>query len=133
MVGVSREARRLKLSTEKYYAKWKDGIKNSDLSLALRDSVLSNMDFNWFLRVGRGGCCHPAAKGTVVCGRQRFLARWRCDFASVPAKANRRLGQAVLILMRISRVRFGGFRGDLSGRREALDLDCLSCSLSSRT
>lgn len=52
VVGVSREARRLNLSTEQYYAKWKDGIKNSGLSPALRDSVLSSMDFNSFYGLG---------------------------------------------------------------------------------
>ena len=52
VVGVNREAKRLKISVEKYFSKWKDGIKNSGLSISLRDSVLSNMDFNSFYGLG---------------------------------------------------------------------------------
>jgi hypothetical protein len=52
VVGVIREAARLKLSVEKYFAIWKDGIKNSSLSHGVRDDVLSNMDFNSFYGLG---------------------------------------------------------------------------------
>lgn len=52
VVGVSREARRLGLSLEKYFSKWKDGIKKSALTASLRDSVLSSMDFNSFYGLG---------------------------------------------------------------------------------
>ena len=74
VVGVSREARRLKLSTEQYYAKWKDGIKNSGLSPALRDSVLSNMDFNSFYGLGVIVIVIPPQKELSYVGDNLF---WR--------------------------------------------------------
>jgi hypothetical protein len=52
VVGVSREARRLDCALEKYFSLWKDGIRKSALSPALRDSVLSNIDFNSFYSLG---------------------------------------------------------------------------------
>ncbi len=52
VVGVNREAKRLKISIEDYFSKWKNGIKNSSLSDGLRDEVLSNMDFNSFYGLG---------------------------------------------------------------------------------
>lgn len=52
VVGVNREAKVLGLSVENYFSKWKDAIKNSKLSSSLRDSVLSNMDFNSFYGLG---------------------------------------------------------------------------------
>jgi len=52
VVGINREARLLGLSVEDYFAKWKDAIKNSKLSPALRDSVMSNIDFNSFFGLG---------------------------------------------------------------------------------
>ena len=52
VVGVAREAKILDLSIENYFSKWKNSIKNSELSQSLRDSVLSNMDFNSFYGLG---------------------------------------------------------------------------------
>jgi hypothetical protein len=52
VVGVNREAKRLNISTEAYFTKWKNAIKNTDLSAKLRDNVLSNMDFNSFYGLG---------------------------------------------------------------------------------
>ncbi|MET3910898.1 hypothetical protein ABID59_005260 [Bradyrhizobium sp. S3.3.6] len=52
VVGVNREAKRLGISVEKYFTKWKEGIKKSGLSPTLRDSVLSSMDFNSFYGLG---------------------------------------------------------------------------------
>lgn len=52
VVGVRREANRLKLSLEKYFSLWKEGIRKSALSSALRDSVLSNIDYNAFYSLG---------------------------------------------------------------------------------
>jgi Protein of unknown function DUF262/Putative DNA-binding domain len=52
VVGVEREARVLGLSVEQYFTKWRDGIKSSALSQPLRDSVLSNMDYNSFYGLG---------------------------------------------------------------------------------
>jgi uncharacterized protein DUF262/schlafen family protein len=52
VVGVNREAKRLGISPEQYFSKWKDGIKKSDLTPELRDTILSNMDFNSFYGLG---------------------------------------------------------------------------------
>jgi hypothetical protein len=52
VVGVNREAKRLGISVEKYFSKWKDGIKKSGLTPELRDNVLSNLDFNSFYGYG---------------------------------------------------------------------------------
>lgn len=52
VVGVNREAKRLKITTEQYFSKWKEIIRNSKLSPALRDSVLSTLDFNSFYGLG---------------------------------------------------------------------------------
>jgi hypothetical protein len=52
VVGVYREATRLGISVEQYFTLWKEGIKKSNLSDAVRDAVLSNMDFNSFFGLG---------------------------------------------------------------------------------
>lgn len=52
VVGVNREAKQLGISVEKYFSKWKDAIRNSALTSSLRDSILSNMDFNSFHGLG---------------------------------------------------------------------------------
>lgn len=52
VVGVNREAARLGISVEQYFSLWRDGIKKSGLSDAVRDAVLSNMDFNSFFGLG---------------------------------------------------------------------------------
>ncbi len=52
IVGVQREAKLLNLTTEAYFSKWKQAIQKSDLTQALRDSVLSSMDYNSFYGLG---------------------------------------------------------------------------------
>jgi len=52
IVGVSREAKVLNITVEEYFAKWKDGIRNSALSEILKDQVLSNIDYNDFFGLG---------------------------------------------------------------------------------
>lgn len=52
VVGVSREAKSLKISIEDYFSIWKEGIRTSQLSVHLRDSVLSNIDFHEFYGLG---------------------------------------------------------------------------------
>lgn len=52
VVGVNREARYMKLSVEQYLARWKKAIRQSGLSIHLRDSVLSSIDFNDFYGLG---------------------------------------------------------------------------------
>lgn len=52
VVGVVREAKVLGVSVEDYYTKWKDSVKHSSLSAALRDSILSHIDYNSFYGLG---------------------------------------------------------------------------------
>jgi hypothetical protein len=52
VVGVNREAKRMGITTEQYFSKWKEGIKKSGLTPELKDAVLSNMDFNSFYGLG---------------------------------------------------------------------------------
>lgn len=52
MVGVRREAIALGKTVEDYLATWKNAIKSSALSPALRDSVLASIDFNDFYGLG---------------------------------------------------------------------------------
>ena len=52
VVGVIREATRLGITPERYFSKWKNGIKKSALTPELRDNVLSNMDYNSFYGLG---------------------------------------------------------------------------------
>jgi hypothetical protein len=52
IVGVSREAKRLGISLGDYVALWRDFIKKSGLSSALRDAVLSSIDFNDYFGLG---------------------------------------------------------------------------------
>jgi predicted HTH transcriptional regulator len=52
VVGVRREAIALTRSLEDYLATWKNAIKNSALTPALRDSVLASIDFNDFYGLG---------------------------------------------------------------------------------
>ena len=52
VVGVNREAARLKISVESYFGKWKDAIRKSGLTAKVRDAILSNMDFNSFYGLG---------------------------------------------------------------------------------
>lgn len=52
VVGVVREAKVLGLSVEDYYTKWKEAVKQSPFSPALRDSILSHIDYNSFYGLG---------------------------------------------------------------------------------
>ncbi len=52
VVGVKREAEVLGITIEQYYSHWKEAIRNSGLSGSVRDSVLSNMDYNEFYGLG---------------------------------------------------------------------------------
>ncbi len=52
VVGINREAKMMDISTEAYFGKWKNAIKDSGLSAAVKQSVLSNIDFNSFYGLG---------------------------------------------------------------------------------
>jgi hypothetical protein len=74
VVGVNREAKRLGTSVEKYFSKWKDGIKKSDLTAGLRDSVLSQLDFNSFYGLGVIAITIPPQSELSYVGEQLY---WR--------------------------------------------------------
>jgi hypothetical protein len=42
----------MNISTEEYFVKWKNAIKDSGLSPTVKQSVLSNIDFNSFYGMG---------------------------------------------------------------------------------
>lgn len=52
VVGVAREARYLELTIEDYVAEWRNAIRNAPLTPDLRDSVLSNFDYNSYYGLG---------------------------------------------------------------------------------
>jgi hypothetical protein len=52
VVGVIREAKVLKITTEAYFGKWKNALKVSGLSSPLKETVLSHMDFNDYYGMG---------------------------------------------------------------------------------
>jgi len=52
IVGVKREAAKMGISLEDYFAKWATAIRNSELSEPLKGQVLSTMDFNDFYGLG---------------------------------------------------------------------------------
>lgn len=52
VVGVKREADFLGETTEAYFSRWKDAIRNSKLSEPLKGDVLANMDYNSYYGMG---------------------------------------------------------------------------------
>jgi len=52
VVGVRREAIFLSITIQEYVSKWKDGISNSELSLKLKNDVLSTLDYHDFYGLG---------------------------------------------------------------------------------
>lgn len=52
VVGVRREAKILGESTEDYYTRWKNAIRNSDLSSPLKEDVLSSMSYHDYFGFG---------------------------------------------------------------------------------
>lgn len=74
VVGVNREAKALGISVEQYVGRWKDAIKQSKLSDALRDSVLSNLDFNSYYGLGVIVFTIPAQKKLSFVGDEVY---WR--------------------------------------------------------
>lgn len=74
VVGVSREAKVLDISVEQYVGKWKDAIRQSKLSNALRDAVLSSLDFNSYFGLGVIVFSIPSQKEVSFVGDEVY---WR--------------------------------------------------------
>lgn len=52
IVGIQREVRILGETTEEYFARWKNAIRNSGLSSPLKDDVLSRIDYHDYFGLG---------------------------------------------------------------------------------
>lgn len=88
VVGVLREAKAMGITMEDYFSKWKDAIKNSQLSPGLRDAVLSNMDFNSYYNYGVLVFTIPAQKELSYVGDKIY---WRDGDATKQAEQARQI------------------------------------------
>ncbi|NJK53318.1 MAG: hypothetical protein HC936_11820 [Leptolyngbyaceae cyanobacterium SU_3_3] len=88
VVGVIREAKVLGLSVENYFSKWKDAIKNSEMSLSLKNSILSNMDFNSFYGLGIIVITIPPQKELSYVGEEIY---WRNSDSTEQAKTPKQI------------------------------------------
>jgi hypothetical protein len=88
VVGVNREAKRLKISVEQYFAKWKDAIKNSKLSAALKASCLSGLDYNSYYDLGVIVISIPPQKELSYIGDDVY---WRKGDATEKATSNKEI------------------------------------------
>jgi hypothetical protein len=84
VVGLSREAKVLKVSMDTYFGKWKAAIKDSDLSSPLKESVLSNLDFNDYYGMGVIVITVPPQKQLSYVGEDLY---WREGDSTSMAKS----------------------------------------------
>jgi hypothetical protein len=82
VVGVQREAKFLGETTEDYFARIKDGIKNSDLSASLKADVLSSIDYNDYFGLGVVVIPVPAQRNPSSVGEKFY---WRSGDSTVEA------------------------------------------------
>ncbi|HWA91069.1 MAG TPA: RNA-binding domain-containing protein [Rhizomicrobium sp.] len=90
VVGVAREAKRVKLSVEKYFALLRDGVKNSALSEPLRGEILSNIDYNEFYGLGVIIITIPPQKSLSYFGDDVY---WRNGDTTEAAKQAKRIAE----------------------------------------
>ncbi len=83
VVGVNREAKVLNLSAEEYYSKWKNRIKNSQISEPLKNSVMSHIDCNTFYGLGIIVITIPSQKELSYVGEKIY---WRHGDTTEEAK-----------------------------------------------
>jgi predicted HTH transcriptional regulator len=88
VVGVSREAKALGKSVEAYFSMWKDAIKNSKLSPALRDSVMSSIDSNSYFGMGVIVVTIPPQKELSYVGEEVY---WRNGDSTEVAKTPKQI------------------------------------------
>lgn len=91
VVGVKREAKVLGLSTEEYFSKWKNAIKNSEISSSLRESVLSSMDFNDFYGLGIIVITIPPQKQLSYYDKVEEEIYWRNSDSTELAKTTKQI------------------------------------------
>jgi hypothetical protein len=82
VVGINREAKRLGKTTEQYVALWRDEIKNSALTEALKNDVLSNIDYNSYYGLGLLVIAVPPQKAISYVGDNLY---WRNGDSTEPA------------------------------------------------
>jgi hypothetical protein len=73
VVGVTREAKFLNISTEGYFSLWRDGIKKSDISEPLKSDVLSNISWNNYYGYGLIVIIVPKQKGISFYADEVFV------------------------------------------------------------
>jgi hypothetical protein len=73
VVGVKREARMLDEKPEEYFARWKNAIRQSDLSRPLCDDVLSAMDYNDYYGLGLIIISNPQQKELSFVGDEVYF------------------------------------------------------------
>lgn len=72
VVGVKREARILGETTEQYFGRWKNSIKNSDLSSPLKEDVLSSISYHDYFGLGLIVIGVPVQKAVSYVGNDLF-------------------------------------------------------------
>jgi len=90
VVGVVREANVLKISIEQYYTRLKDAVKKSALSPALRDSILSHIDYNAFFGLGVIIFTVPPQKELSYYGDEVY---WRSGDSTTLAKTPKEIAR----------------------------------------
>ena len=90
VVGVEREARFLGIELEQYISKWKDGIRKSELSQPLKDSVLSSIDYNSFYGLGVVVITIPEQKQLSFVGEDVY---WRAADGTEKATGMRQVAE----------------------------------------
>lgn len=73
VVGVKREAKVLGESAEVYYTRWKNAIKNSDLSSPLKEDVLSSITYHDYFGLGLILIGVPAQKSVSYVGDEIYM------------------------------------------------------------
>lgn len=73
IVGVKREAKVLTESTETYFTRWKDAIRNSGLSSPLKEDVLSSISFHDYFGLGLILVGVPAQKSVSYVGDDIYM------------------------------------------------------------
>ncbi len=98
IVGTNREAKKLNITPEKYFSKWKGAVRKSSLSADVRDAVLSNMDFNSFFGLGVIVITVPPQTSPSYVGEEMFWRNGDATEAATTAK------QVASIASRFSRL-----------------------------
>lgn len=88
VAGVAREARKLNLSPESYYGRWKTGLRASGLSPHLLDAVMSNIGYNNYYGLGVIIISVPPQQELSYVGDKIY---WRDGDETKEAESNKRV------------------------------------------